>query len=189
MTRPWARRPLDVSAYAAAPRSPGARPLSEAELADDPLTSNPLFADDRERAEPLGPRPYAHRLARRAARSAASAPTGATRRFLRTLLLAEGYGDRALRELDTGAWSVGASTPGEIALGDRAGSASRSTTVAKRSTPRYADPTAGELRPPRRAARARLAGEAGLALRPHSRLELDASVRGDRIEELRFRAA
>lgn len=158
-------------------------PLSAAELAVDPLASNALFDHDREDAEVLaaslrfdGPWngvPFEGHLAADSRRS----------RFLRTLLVAEGYGDSALRRAETASFSAGASIPGEIPLGERCGLRLSADFRHEEADTRYADPLTGAPRAADRASRGRWVGEAGLAFRPADRLELDLSVRGDRIED------
>lgn len=153
-------------------------PLSEFELEAGPLSSHPLFDDDRERSSqwaatvrvdgPFAGVPLEGHLVADGRRS----------RFLRTLLVAEGYGDRALRDLDTTSLAAGASTPGEIALGSRAGLRLSADFRTEEADTRY-EGDGGEPRAAELARRERFAGEAGFALRPRSRLELDLSVRGD----------
>lgn len=169
---------LHISAYGRWRDREEPGPLSESELAADPLSSNPLFDDDRERAGqwaatlrfdgPFAGVPLEGHLVADGRRS----------RFLRTLLVAEGYGDRALREVETATWSAGASTPGEIALGSRAGLRLAADYRSEEADTRY-ESGGGEQRAADLARRERFASEAGLALRPFSRLELDLSVRGD----------
>ena len=159
-----------------------AGPLSEAELAADRLASNRLFDDDLEDA-----RHWAATL--RFEGPWASVPLeghlvadGRRSSFLRTLLVAEGYGDRALRHLESSTLGAGASTPGEIALGPRAGLRLSADYRSEKADTRYEDEFGG-LRAAEDVRRERFATEAGLALRPLGRLELDLSVRGDFVSD------
>lgn len=159
-----------------------AGPLSAGELALDPLGSNDLFDDDRENSGygsaslrwegPWAGVPLEGHLAADRRRS----------RFLRTLLVAEGFGDRALRRVEAETFSAGASTPGEIALGSRTGLRLAFDYRNEQADTRYQE----ESGPPRAAdaaRRERLVGEAGFAFRPADNLELDLSLRGDRIDD------
>lgn len=159
-----------------------AGPLSAGELARDPLLSNDLFDDDRENSGygsaslrwegPWAGVPLEGHLAADRRRS----------RFLRTLLVAEGFGDRALRLVEAETFSAGASTPGEIALGSRAGLRLAFDYRNEQADTRYQEES-GLPRAADAARRERLVGEAGFAFRPAGNLELDLSLRGDRIDD------
>lgn len=173
---------LSFSAYGRWREREEPGPLSERELAADPLGSNALFDDDREHAGqwaatlryegPWGGVPLEGHLVADGRRS----------RFLRTLLVAEGYGDRALRHVDTRTLAAGASTPGEIALGSRAGLRLAADYRDENADTRYDGPAGGQ-RAADQVGRERFVSEAGLALRPFSRLELDLSLRGDLLRD------
>ena len=147
------------------------------------MGSNPLFENDRENVDNWaasarfdarwGSWPLLARLSADARNS----------HFLRTLLVAEGYGDRALRLLETGTRAVGLATPGELPLGRRAGLRLSFDYRSERAATRYEDPATGEQRAADVARRERFVGEVGLALHPHSRLEIDVSLRGDLLHD------
>jgi outer membrane cobalamin receptor len=157
-------------------------PLSASELERDPLASNPLFDDDRENAGygsaslrwegPWAGVPLEAHLAADRRRS----------RFLRTLLVAEGFGDRAWRRVEAETFSAGGSTPSEITLGSRVGLRLSADYRQEEADTRYLEDS-GLPRAADSARRERLVGEAGLAFRPHDDLELDLSLRGDRIDD------
>jgi outer membrane receptor protein involved in Fe transport len=158
-------------------------PLSERELAIDPLSSNELFADDRERVDRWGAAARFERSSGRLPFTARLDIDGRKSNFLRTLLLAEGYGDSALRDLETSSQAIGLATPGEIAEGGQFAFRAALDARNERIETSYTDPRSGALRAAERARRLRGAAEVGLAWRPAPDLELDASLRADRIDD------
>ena len=158
-------------------------PLSESELADDPLASNPLFSDDRERSDRWGAALRFDRASPALPFSARLDFEGRRSSFLRTLLVAEGYGDRARRELETEAQAAGIATPAGIPEGRRYALRGALDLRNERVSTAYSDPGNGAPTASERARRRRGALEFGGALLLAPGLELDASVRGDRVDD------
>jgi iron complex outermembrane receptor protein len=163
-----------------------AGPLSIFELEADPLGSNALFDDDHERAETWSAALRWFGAPGRLPLEGHIAVDGRRSRFHRTLLVAEGYGDRALRHIDTRALAARLSTPGEVALGPDLGLRVALDLRDERADTRYdlefgGVPTGGQAADEAR--RERAVGEVGLGWRPLARLSLDASLRGDRLRD------
>lgn len=180
--RPLGRGHLSLSTRARWRDREEPGPLSENELGRDPLSSHPLFADDRERSRSWGAAARWLLVLPRAPLEARLALETRQARFLRTLLLAEGFGDRALRRIETEGWTSGLATAGEIPLGRWLGLRLSLDTRSEHAATRYRRETAAP-RAADEARRERVASEIGLALRPHSRLEIDASLRGDLLRD------
>jgi iron complex outermembrane receptor protein len=158
-------------------------PLSESELADDPLASQPLFEEDRERADRWGVAARWEGSSPRLPLEGRLAAGGRSSRFVRTLLVAEGVGDRAVRRLRTGGFAAGLATPVEIELGRWGGMRFAVDYRNDEVDTRYAAFETGESRAYDRAGREHWSGEVGFALRLHPRFEVDSSLRSDLVRD------
>jgi outer membrane receptor protein involved in Fe transport len=157
-------------------------PLSELELARDPLASNAMFADDLEAVE---------RSAAHAGWSGERLPlelrVGRERRdasFRRTLLLAEDFGDGKRRETDAEALTVALRTARAMPAGATLAWQTAFEARSENADTRYfelgeaARPLADES-----VRRERWALELSAAWRPASSFELSTTLRGDRIDD------
>jgi outer membrane receptor protein involved in Fe transport len=157
-------------------------PLSELELARDPLASNAMFANDVESVD---------RWAGSASWSGDRLPlelrVGGESRdasFRRTLLLAESFGDGKRRETDAGAINIAARTARAIAAGESlVWQAAFEARRERADTLYFAPDGAGEPLADESVRRERLALELSTSWRPTSSLELSTTLRGDRIDD------
>ncbi len=158
-------------------------PLSLSELALDPRASNPLFDEDRERSARWSVAGQWEGGSERVPLAARLVADGRDTRFVRTLLVAEGLGDRAVRFVDTGGLGLGLASSREIVLGRRGGVRFALDYRSERADLRYEQLESGATTGADGARRDHLSGEVGLALRAAKRLEFDLSLRGDRVRD------
>lgn len=173
----------DLSAFARFRDREEPGPLSESELALDPLVSNPLFAEDRDRSGRWGVAGLWTGVSDLVPLAARLVADGRDTRFVRTLLVAEGFGDRAVRFVDTSGLGLGLASAREIALGRRGGLRFAFDYRSERADLRYEQLESGATTAADEGQRDHVSGEVGFALRAVKNLELDLSLRGDRVRD------